>query len=75
MTSRANGIVNLTEVITVRRNCLFLADPLQELWREMVDKEGADGMLGHMVGRIQGGIRMMSCKQQVSSSNSIQLRR
>jgi hypothetical protein len=35
----------------------------------MLEKEGADGMLGVMVGRIQGGIRMMTSKQHVRGSS------
>ena len=35
----------------------------------MVEKEGVDGMLGMMIGVIQGGIRIMTSKQKVSSSS------
>ena len=46
----------------------FLADPYQELWRQMTDKHGKNGMLQDMVERIQGGIRSLKSKQKVCSS-------
>ncbi len=70
MTSRATGIINLTEVHDDCTLYFVLADPSQELWRQMLDKEGADGLLGEMVGRIQGCIRSSKSKQQVRSSSS-----
>ena len=46
----------------------FLADPYQELWRQMTDKHGRNGMLQDMVERIQGGMRSLKSKQKVCGS-------